>query len=543
MQFFATRAESQSVGAADSGQGGGTKRRALVICTHLRPGRNKRKANYVMQPITGLHVGSLIDPKRFDVQLYHEDWHGPFDTANSAGYDIVFLTGLQPDFDRMRQLSYYFRRTGATVVAGGSICTLFPEFAAQFFDAVCAGGVDSVPDVVADFESGSLRRIYRSPTNRISSYPVDYSLFTKSGISPRSHLLEASRGCNFRCTFCVVPSEVGTHATYDVADVAAALDNAIASSPRFSFRRLYPTVIFFDNNFSDDRSHMLQVAEVLRTHPRVRGWAALVTQDMLHDHELIKQLARAKCVTLFVGLESFDREMLRRYNKKQNLSRRHNVLDDIAFAESQGIGIGYGYLFDPRFQTAQDMEQQVRTIAKTPMLPMPTYLSVVAPLAGTASFWSDLSAGQLAANLRLRDLDGETIAYSKLADTPEALTTFVEKIFRRPWTVVDRYRILWKALRRIIRAGSLDPIRWYIIAAADLHCFVWSNATPSRQRTYMAGDEVLDPQYFEHPADLTEEDRKRYFDPISLTDGTGRPVEWLQPYLPKVDRRKSVTAN
>ena len=103
-----------------------------------------------MQPITGLHIGSLIDTRRFDVRLYHEDWHGPFEPANCGGYDLVFLTGLQPDFDRMRQLSYFFRAAGATVVAGGSICTSFPEFATLFFDAVCAGGVDSVPDVVEE---------------------------------------------------------------------------------------------------------------------------------------------------------------------------------------------------------------------------------------------------------------------------------------------------------------------------------------------------------------------------------------------------------
>jgi hypothetical protein len=36
----------------------------------------------------------------------------------------------------MRQLSYFFRREGATVVAGGSVCTQFPEFATQFFGVV-----------------------------------------------------------------------------------------------------------------------------------------------------------------------------------------------------------------------------------------------------------------------------------------------------------------------------------------------------------------------------------------------------------------------
>jgi len=174
------------------------KRRALVICTHLRPGRVKRRSKYVMQPISGLHVASLIDPQRFDVRLYHEDWHGPFNPFQTEKYDLVFLTGLQPDFDRMRQLAYFFRRAGAKVVAGGSICTVFPEFAAQFFDAVCAGGVDSVRQVVADFERNELKRIYRSPAMHISSYAVDYSLLARNGISPSVHLLESSRGCSFR---------------------------------------------------------------------------------------------------------------------------------------------------------------------------------------------------------------------------------------------------------------------------------------------------------------------------------------------------------
>lgn len=484
-----------------------------------------------MQPISGLHVGSLIDRSILDVELYHEDWHGPFDVAKAAGYDLVFLTGLQPDFDRLRQLAFFFRRSGATVVAGGSICTLFPEFATRFFDVVCAGGVDSVRQVVADYAGGTLKRVYRSPGTRISDYSVDYRLLAENGISPKSHLIEASRGCTFQCGFCVMPAEMEGHAAYGLAALRASIDAAIASSPFFSFRRWYPTLIFVDNNFSDDRQHMLRVCEMLQEDRRIRGWAALVTQNVLHDRQLIRRLAKARCFTLFVGLESLDREFLRRYNKKQNLSR-HNVIDDIAFAEAQGIGIGYGYLFDPRFQTAAAMEKQIRAIAEDPTMPMPVYLSVVAPLAGTASFWSDLAAGHLAGNLRLRDLDGETICHRDLADAPEAIVGFVERIFRRPWTVVGRLRVLAKTLRRILNSGSFDPFHWYVIAAANLHCFVWARASPCRQRSYRAGDEVLDPQYFEYPADISEEDRQRYFEPIALTDAAGRPVEWLRPYIP-----------
>jgi pyruvate-formate lyase-activating enzyme len=483
-----------------------------------------------MQPIAGLHVASLIDQTVFDVRVHHEDWHGPLEVVDCRGYDLVFLSGLQVDFDRLRQLSFYFRRGGAVVVAGGSICTTFPEFASQFFDAVCAGGVDSVPAVVADFLTGSLKPIYRSPIASISSYTLDYGLFTSSGISPVVHLIEATRGCSFKCSFCVIPSEVGTHASYNFDQLTKTINNAISTSPRLSFRRLYPIFMLLDNNFSDDRAHMLRVCAYLNSNPRVRGWVALVTQNVIHDRELIRHLAASKCLGLFIGLESLDADLLRRYRKTQNLSKRHNVIDDIAYAESQGVTITYGYLFDPRHQKASEMERQMCAIAENPLIPMPIYISVVAPLAGTESFWDDLFSGRLAPNLRLRDLDGETIAYSQLADEADAIVTFVEKIFRRPWTVVGRVGILLKTLRRLARSGTLNPIRWYFMAVGTLHCFIWSRETPSQPRSYLAGSDTLDPQYFERPDDLSDQDRATYFDPIYLTDAAGGPSDWLKPY-------------
>ena len=519
--------------------------KALVICTHLRPGRDKRRSTYYMQPIAGLHVASLIDRNLFDVTLYHEDWHGPFDTANCNGYDLVFLSGLQVDFDRMRQLSFYFRRSGAVVVAGGSICTSFPEFASQFFDVVCAGGVDGVSKVVEDFLRGSLQKIYRSPISRISDYAIDYGLFSKSGINPHVHLLETSRGCSFKCSFCVIPAEVGAHARFSLQHLAAAIDSTIANSPRLSFRRLYPLLMLLDNNFSDDRQHMLQVCAMLKSHKKIKGWGALVTQNVLRDRGLIKQLAASKCYALFVGIESFDPALLRRFRKTQNLGKGSNVIDDIAYAESQGIAITYGYLFDPRHQTAADMELQICTIAANPLVPMPVYLSVIAPLAGTETFWNDLETGKLAPNLRLRDLDGETIAYSQLADSPEEIISFVERIFRRPWTVVGRSVILSKTIGRILNVRSINPVRWYVAASANFHCFFWSHTTPAQDRTYFAGTDTLDPQYLEKPNDLTEQDRIRYFEPIYLTDPAGAPADWLEPYRPqqKSERHASIARN
>jgi hypothetical protein len=239
-----------------------------------------------------------------------------------------------------------------------------------------------------------------------------------------------------------------------------------------------------------------------------------------------------------VGIETLDPEMLKRFRKTQNLSRRFNVLDDVAHAESLGIGIAYGMLFDPRHQTAESMRGQLTAIAEDPLMPMPVYISFIAPLAGTEGFWRDLEAGELAPGLRLRDLDGETICYTRFADEPEAVAKFGEQVFRRPWEVIGTRQILLKTLRRIRRSGSWNPVRWFVIASANLHCYLWSKGTPTAKRTYRAGTDVLDPQYAEHPADLSPEDHARYWAPVVLIDDAGMPAEWLKPPVPS--RRSAV---
>ena len=171
---------------------------------------------------------------------------------------------------------------------------------------------------------------------------------------------------------------------------------------------------------------MLLGVEFLRGQRAVRMWGALVTQNILRDRKLVSLMAASKCRALFVRLLRFrlGPRFLSRFNKKQNLGR--NVIDDIAYAEAQGIAIGYGYLFDPRFQTVPEMEVQLRQIGDSDALSMPIYLSLVAPLVGTEVFWKDLRANNLAPNLRLRDLD----SWKPL---PTPLSPTLRKIYQHFW--------------------------------------------------------------------------------------------------------------
>lgn len=107
-------------------------------------------------------------------------------------------------------------------------------------------------------------------------------------------------------------------------------------------------VWFIDNNFSNNLPHLRAVCGLLKRDKRVRMWGALVTQDVLRNRELFKLMAESKCRGLFAGIESLDPEFIASHHKRQNVSGASSLLDDLAYADSLGIMVTYGYLFDPR---------------------------------------------------------------------------------------------------------------------------------------------------------------------------------------------------
>ena len=509
--------------------------RVLIVCSHLRRDRAKARDRDFLQPLAGVHVGSCIDHERHAVELYHEMWHGPFDTGAivPGRYPVVFLTGLQQDFDRMRQLSFHFRRAGAVVVAGGNVCTLFPEFATQFFDVVCVGGVESVFDIMEDHERGTLQPVYRGSRRPRGVFPVAYHLLASAGIDVPFHLLEASRGCSFTCSFCIIPAERNRHHSYGALAVRDAIDRSVRESPRWSLRRLFPMLWFMDNNFSDDPAYLAELCSVLAGHRPVRAWGALITQNVLRDRATITMMARAKCRVIFVGIESFDREFLRSTRKKQNLSRTQSVPDDVAFAERQGIVVVYSQLVDPRTAVIQSVRDDLAATARDGRLPLPAFISYISPLVGTEMFWECVARDELRPGLRMRELDGETIAFRQTREPLAALVDFARTAFTETWRLTPRRLVLMNVVRRMVRARCVDPFRWFIAVQCAWRALAkssdYSTAMP---RTYLGGEEVLDPQYGEHPPDIAPGDLERYFAPVLLTEPDGSLARWLRPYRP-----------
>lgn len=487
--------------------------------------RSRRKDNDTMQPMAGVYVASLLDPAHFEITLYHEIYQGPFDIHQPTEFDLVFLSGLQKEFDRMKQLSYVFKSRGSTVVAGGSICTLYPEFCADYFDVVCAGGVESSGAVADDYRNGTLKKIYTSTNKDTTSLKLDYGLLRRSGISTEVHLVEASRGCNYKCNFCSIPAENVRHSVYDLETTLHNIRNAFSNVGPFNLKFWYPFVYFIDNHFTINKKHVRKLCELLKSEKRLRKWGALFSQDMLADRDLVDALADSKCMTMFVGIESLDHEFLERVNKRQNLKKLSKLMDNIDYAQSKGIIVMYGYLFDPKESDVESMTRQVMNLYNNPILTFPTFFSFISPLVGTGTFWESVEAGEFLPNLNLRDLEGTTVAFKNTKDEKPALTNFARLLYSDLGGLIKFSDVLIKTIKYIVRYRMFHPVRMYMVFRINTRPF--RRKRTSTIRNYIGGQDILDPQYEDLPEGISQADRVKYFAPTKITDENGDVAAWL----------------
>jgi len=115
----------------------------------------------------------------------------------------------------------------------------------------------------------------------------------------------------------------------------------------------------------------------------------------------------AGCVGLFSGVESLQSDMIERYSKKQN---RHADRFDIArTCIDHGMVFDYGLIFDPAHQTIDSFRADINDILSRDDVTSPGFLSLAIPLPGTPLFREIAAEGGFLPNVRLRDMDGDTL--------------------------------------------------------------------------------------------------------------------------------------
>ena len=120
-------------------------------------------------------------------------------------------------------------------------------------------------------------------------------------------LVEAGRGCHFRCEFCAIQSYFGNTQTRRPTD-------EILEEVR---RVKKPLIFFVDDNIT---SNMDQAKEFFRALiPLKMRWVSQASINAAHDEEFLQLIKASGCQGLLIGFETLNEENLRRMRKGFNL--------------------------------------------------------------------------------------------------------------------------------------------------------------------------------------------------------------------------------
>lgn len=444
-----------------------------------------------------------------DIRVYSEQYSGPLtDMRLLAWPDMLVLTGITASFDRMLHLTAYAKalNPAVVVVAGGPPARALPLRARGFFDYVCLGDVEELAAVAA------------------AVFGDDYAAaewFPRFDLAPRTGTfgyVESSRYCNFRCSFCSLSAERTHYKTYDLDFIRRQIEAAGRKH-----------LIFLDNNFyGNDRAFFLErlaLLKALRKDDKIRGWCALVTGDFFRRPENLTLAREAGCEGLFSGVESFDEQTLRAYNKRQNTLLPQ--VQQIRGCLEAGILFSYGIMLDPSSRRLEDLRREIDFIVGTPEITLPAYFTLSIPLLGTPYFHECLEQRLFLPSVRLHDMDGLTVVMKPLDPIDDVVA------FARDVPNLRGYRL--KALRHTARFlrrhyRLLSPLQLAAAGvSAALICTQSAASSPFRprlrrpRRTYLGPTETLDPLY--RPAIPLPSRYERYFQPTMVTGPDGQLAE------------------
>ena len=283
-----------------------------LTIVHPCIGRRRGDRGYVrtwqMEPLPAATLAGLT-PRDVQIKFYDDRMEAiPFEEPA----DLVAMSVETYTAKRAYQIASEYRRRGVRVVMGGFHPSLCPEEAGRHAEAVVVGEAEELwPRVVDDARHGRMERLYRSATRPpLRGLRPDRSIFRGKRYLPIG-LVEAGRGCHFKCDFCAVQTVFSQSQTRRPVDEIIAELAAIKQEKKLFF--------FVDDNIT---SNLAQAKEFFRALIPLRvRWVGQSSINAAHDEEFLELLVRSGCQGVLIGFESLNPANLATMNKTFNTAR------------------------------------------------------------------------------------------------------------------------------------------------------------------------------------------------------------------------------
>lgn len=276
-------------------------------CIGRKPGQ-KYIRTWQMESLPAATLAGLT-PKDVEVRFYDDRMETiPFDETS----DLVAISIETYTAKRAYQIASEYRKRRVPVVMGGFHATLCPDEVARYAEAVVCGEAEQLwPHVIDDARHGRLEKFYRQ-TGRpsLTGLKPDRSIFRGKRYLPIG-LIEAGRGCHFKCDFCAVQT------VFNSTQTRRPVDDIIAEIKLLTHER--KLFFFVDDNIT---SNIEQAKEFFRALiPLKVRWVSQSSINAAHDEEFLELLVRSGCQGVLIGFESLNPANLKDMNKAFNTMR------------------------------------------------------------------------------------------------------------------------------------------------------------------------------------------------------------------------------
>ena len=259
--------------------------------------------------------------------------------AEQEQFDITAVSFHSFSVRYARQLRDKFK--GYLICGGHHPSALPDQMLSIGYDQVVIGeGENAILEIVEGNRDKKLRATV-SYYSDIDDLPIpDYSNISFSGTMGIPII--SSRGCPFSCSFCA-STNFWSHKykTRSSDNVLAEIDKRKSQG--------YTTWMFEDDNFTANKKRMFEICAGL---DGKYFWQCTSRAEVL-DRETCKELYRAGCRNLWLGIESLSQEALNRCNKHTNVER---MLSGIEAAYNAGIGTVSLFIVRLPGDTLQDIQ-------------------------------------------------------------------------------------------------------------------------------------------------------------------------------------------
>ena len=257
-----------------------------------------------MEPLP-LGILAALTPEDVEVVMYDDRMEQiPFDEKT----DLAAITVETFTARRAYEISAEYRKRGVPTVMGGMHAKLIPEEVAAHCDSVIVGDAEAVwKQMIADFRAGRLQNRYDAvqPFCPQEGIIARRDIFEGKGYLPIT-LLQFSRGCSHKCSFCASSVYFGAH------HYCRPVDEVIREI-RSQKRKL---LFFVDDNIVCEHEKAKELFRALI--PLKIRWVSQGSMDMLKDKELMKLMVRSGCLGLVIGFESISPDCIQEMHKYTN---------------------------------------------------------------------------------------------------------------------------------------------------------------------------------------------------------------------------------